>query len=150
MSLITVYHSVAAFNNVAGCPILVNSASGVSCTSGTPEVVFTATGSDMALAPYNYLPAYPLLLKLFFTNVVMTGTVAYPNPEFIVTVTGPKGFTCHRIDEKDFALAIRIKNWDTMSLNTTVSINPLPTLTGVSFTCLAGLALDTQDNSAEY
>jgi len=104
----------------------------------------------MALSPYNYLPAYPLLLKLFFTNVVLSGTVAYPNPEFIVDVAGPKAFTCHRIDEKDFALAIKIKNWSTVSLNTTVSITPIPTLTGVSFTCLAGLALDTQDNPAEY
>jgi hypothetical protein len=112
--------------------------------------VFTATGSDMALTPYLYLPTYPLLLKLFFTSVVMSGTVKYPNPEYIVDVSGPENFTCHRIDEKDFSLAIKLRGWNTKSLNTAITITVIPPLTGVSLNCLAGLALDTQDSPAEY
>ena len=150
MPLITVYHSVVPFNSVAGCPILVNAAAGVTCTSSVPGVVFTAAGADMAADPYDYLPEYPLLLKLFFTSVVMSGTVAYPNPEFIVNITGPKVFVEHRIDEKNFGITMRIKNWDAISLNTTVSITVIPPLTGVSLNCLAGLALDTQRDPSQF
>ena len=145
MSLITVYHSSALFNSIAGTPILANSATPVACTSASPTVVFTANGADLATDPYDLEPKYPLLLKLFCTEVVMTGTVAYPNPEYIVYITGPAGTTCHRLDEKNFGLTLRVENWSTAVLNTTVTILPLPTLTGVTFNCLAGLALDNMN-----
>jgi hypothetical protein len=150
MSLITIYHRVVPSNTINGCPILVNAAAGVACTESVPGLVFTAAGADMAADPYDYLPEYPLLLKLFFTNVVMSGTIAYPSPEFIVNVSGPKVFTEHRKDEKNFGISIRIKNWDAISLNTTVSITVIPPLTGVSLNCLAGLSLDTLGSQSQF
>jgi len=149
-SLTLVHHSVTPFNSVSGCPILVNSATPVSCSSTASTGVFSvAAGSDMTGNPYNFSPRYPLLMKMFFTNVVMDGTVAYPNPEFIVNVSGPTPFKCHRIDEKNFGISLWIKQWDTKSLDTTVSITPISPLTGVTMDCLTGLATDTQDKSEE-
>ena len=153
-NLKTIYHSVASFNSVVGCPILIDTANsdpGVSVASGTPATVLTiATGADLAGNPFDFLPDYPLILKLFFTKVVMSGVVAYPNPEFIVTISGSTDFKCHLVDEKDFALAIKIKDWYTRPLTTVVSILPLPTLTGVTCKCLAGIALDNQNRAEEY
>jgi hypothetical protein len=146
MSLTPIYHGVASFNNIVGCPILVNSADGVACTESSSGLVFSAAGADvLALSPYNFSSRDPLLLKLFFTGVVLTGTLAYPNPEFIVTVSGAVGFTLHRIDSINFSLSLGLKNWSARSLDTTVSIYPIPPLTGVSLNCLAGLATDVQD-----
>jgi hypothetical protein len=150
MSLITISHKIVNFTSVVGCPMLANSATAVTCTSDTPGTVLTADGSELAANPYDYLTGYPILLKFFFSNVVMSGTVAYPNPEYVVTISGPKVFICHRIDEKDFGITIRIKDWSTKSLTTTVSLAIIPPLTGVSLSCLAGIALDTQDSPAEY
>lgn len=147
MSLTTVYHSVLPFNNVAGCPILTNSAAGTDCTSGVNNgVLAIPSGGDLTASPYNYLPQYPLLLKLFFTNVILDGTVAYPNPQFDVNVSGSTPFSCQRIDDKNFALSLKVQNWDERCLDTTVTINPVPPLTQVRMNCLAGLALDTQDS----
>ena len=154
VNLKTIRHSVASFNSVDGCPILIdtaNSEPGVSVTSGSPTTVLTiANGADMAADPYVFLPDYPLILKLFFTKVTMSGTVAYPNPEFIVTVSGSTAFKCHQVDEKDFGLVIKIKDWATRPLTTVVSINALPPLTGVTCKCLAGIALDNQNRAEEY
>lgn len=151
MSLTTVYHSVAPFNSVTGCPILTNSATPVSCASGSDTgVLAISSGSDLTSGAYSYLPQYPLLMKLFFTSVKMDGTVAYPYPEYIVRVSGSTTFTCHRTDEKDFGLSLKIKNWDARCLDTTVSITPIPPLTSVTMSCLAGIATDTQDTPSVF
>ncbi len=151
MSLTMVYHTPALFNSVPGCPMLVSSAAGVDCTSASANGVFAQNPGSALATSHGYDTSYPLMLKLFCTNVAMTGTVAYPNPEFIVNVTGPASCTVHRIDEKNFSLALKIKDWNTKSLDTTLSITPIPPLTGVSFNCLAGLAYgDNQDRSPEY
>ena len=147
MSFTTVYHTVSplnTFSSITGCPILVNSATPVACSGAAPTVVLTGNGSDLAADPYDYLPAYPLLLKVFFTNIVLSGTVSYPNPFFYVKVTGPTSFYCERRDDRDFGLSIQIKNWSAIALDTTITIEPVATLTGVTFDCLAGFALDNQ------
>jgi hypothetical protein len=91
-------------------------------------------------------------LQLYFSSVVMTGTVAYPNPEFIVKVTGPfDDYTVHRYDEKNFGSTHFITSWGSKTIDVTVSILAIPPLTGVTLSCFAGIAIENvPDRSEEH
>jgi hypothetical protein len=152
-TLIRTAYSIDAIHTV-GTPMLVNSpVTSYSVDQTVPVTVFGPfTGADFIADPYNFSPTYPLLMKLFFSNVVMTGTVAYPTPEYIVQITGPfNTMKIHQYDEKNFGVTCNITNWALKAVNVVVSIIPIPPLTGVSLQCFAGIATENvQDASAEF
>ena len=153
MSLIRTAYSIDAVH-IVGTPMLVNNPpTYYSVDTTAPVTVFGPyTGADFIADPYNFSPTYPLMMKLFFSSVVMTGTVAYPNPEYIVTITGPfETMKIHQYDEKPFGVTHYISNWATKAINVVVSIKAIPPLTGVSLLCFAGTATENiQDTSAEF
>jgi hypothetical protein len=153
MSLVRSSYNIDAVHTV-GIPMLVNSpATSYAVTSAASVGVFgPCTGSDLIASPFNLSPSYPLRMQLHFSSVVMTGTVAYPNPEYIVKVTGPfEEYTVHRYDEKNFGTTHFVTDWQSKTMDTTVSIHPISPLTGVSLSCFAGIAVENvQDRSEEY
>lgn len=153
MALIRTAYNIDAVHTV-GVPLLVNSpATYYPVTASTPATVFGPyTGADFTADPFNLIPAYPLKLQLYFSSVVMSGTVAYPTPEYVVTVTGPfDTYTVHRFDEKNFASTHNITDWLSKSITVTVSVRVASPLTGVSLQCFAGVATENvQDRSPEF
>jgi hypothetical protein len=152
-TLIRSSYSVDAAH-IDGTPMLVNSpAAATAITSAASALVFGPyTGANFIANPYNFSPTYPLLMKLFFSNIVITGS-AYTNPEFIVKIEGPfKTIKSHQFSEKNFGLTSYISNWTSSSaISVTVSIIPVPPLTLVSLNCFAGTATENvQDASAEF
>ena len=155
MSLIRTAYSIDAIHTV-GTPMLVNNPptfySVASDSTAAVTVFGPYTGADFIADPYDFSPTYPLLMKLFFSSVVMTGTVAYPNPEYIITITGPfETMNIHSYDEKNFGVTHTISNWANKAIEVAVSIRAIPPLTKVSLLCFAGTATENiQDASAEF
>ena len=152
-TLIRTAYCIDAIHTV-GTPMLVNSpVTSYTVTQAAPVTVFGPfTGADFIADPHDFSPTYPLLMKLFFSNVVMTGTVAYPTPEYIIQITGPfDTMKIHQYDEKNSGVTHYISNWATKAINVVVSIIPIPPLTGVSLLCFAGIGTENvQDASAEF
>jgi hypothetical protein len=153
MALTRSSYNIDAVHTV-GVPLLVNSpATAYTVTSAASVgVLGPCTGSDFIASPYKLSPSYPLRMQLYFSSVDMTGTVAYPNPEFVVKVTGPfDEYTVHRYDEKNFGTTHFVTDWGSKTMDTTVSIIPIPPLTGITLSCFAGIAIENvQDRSEEY
>jgi hypothetical protein len=153
MALVRTSYSIDAVHTV-GVPLLANSpAVYYPITTAAPVTVFGPyTGSDFIANPFNYTPKYPLRLQLYFSSVVMTGTVAYPAPEYTVTVTGPfDDYVVHRFDEKNFGSTHFISDWQYKNILVTVSVRAFLPLTDVSLQCFAGVATENvQDRSEEF
>lgn len=148
MSLTTASYIVDP-GRIVGCPLITYSpATNYSVNDSTTVSVFSCSGSDLSAVPYEYNTKYPLLLKLFFTGVDMTGTITDAPIQFDVQVTGPfETVHCNRSDEKDFSLTHYIKNWADISMNVQVSVMPMASLTGVSFSCFAGIAKEAYNET---
>ena len=143
-TLLRTSYNIDAIHTV-GTPLLVNSpAAYYTVNKTTSATVFGPfTGADFIADPYDFSPTNSLMLKLFFSSVVMTGTVAYPTPEYIVQITGPfDTMKIHQYDEKNFGVTHYVSNWASKYINVVVSVLPISPLTNVSLLCFAGMATE--------
>jgi hypothetical protein len=149
MAFTPYYHSISP-TIIPGCQILAKSpAASVAITNATsPVTVFDGfSGTDLIVAPNNYNPDFPLLLKLFFSGVT-TNTTDPNNYGFAVRIAGPfDTYQFQRMDSKDFGTTKEIVEWSTMgAIAVTVTLIPITTsVTTVSCSCMAGLAMDAID-----
>lgn len=153
MSSLKLYRNHSRPVDIVGTPILTNDPTPIlSVDQTTAGVVFA--GFDMGQltsGSYGFNPKYPLLMKLFCSDVETDST-----GEFIVRVTGtaatgnPK---IHRQDTRNFGLTWDEKGntgWQNIaSADATVSVQPLAPMTFVRMNCVLGIATDNVDRPEE-
>lgn len=120
----------------------------------TPVVAVDSTASQVVLGPFDAsgLTAYgcqtdfPLMLKLFCSDVVPDST-----GEFKVTVSGLLGSTAlQRRDNESFGVSWNIRDWASLAdADATVTISMYLPMTSVSMNCVCGIATDYIDRKNE-
>ena len=116
-------------------------------SDSTAQVVlgpFDTTG--LAEKPYGYSPDFPLMLKLYCTNVKPDTT-----GRFELNATGLLGdATVWRNDTENFGVTWKIRNWvDFKDADATISVRTYPPMTSVSMNCVCGLSTDAIDRKSE-
>lgn len=103
----------------------------------------------LSTPPFNFNPAYGLLLKLFFTEVKAEPVRTYFSYDFsfMGRIKGPfKTYQFYRHDTQDFAVTVSLKDWaDLRNIDVSVQIMPVLPLAHVTLKCTAGIALDAMD-----
>jgi hypothetical protein len=118
-------------------------------TSAPVSVMEGFSGVDLRTPPFNFNPAYGLLLKLFFTEVKAEPVRTYFSYDFSFQgrIKGPfKTYQFNRHDTQDFSVTISLKDWaDLRDIDVKVQILPVLPLARVTLKCTAGIALDAMD-----
>jgi hypothetical protein len=148
MSL-NIYSYLVRPTDRVGTPILTSSTTPVTAIDqDTPGVVFSGVDiSQLNAAPYNYDTTYPLMVKMFCSEIVTDSTGA-----FRIKIEGSMAgntTTFQRQDTENFALTWYqngLVNWtDITSGDATVSVQSLSSITQISMNCVLGIATNNID-----